>query len=137
MDKDSDDVIDEPDAFYRKLMIEIEIMSRNKNLMTFTADSDDLNDPIECGDFDYYYGFINDECPILYYQSSHPYVFPNGIILYSPTYQIEVYSYKKEIDIYESVSSSRDLFFIKDQHGKISSIKNMLMNSDRPRLDFM
>lgn len=129
------DPLEEIDSFYR---VPIRILCNRAmyvNALAYIGDSDDVGDEFESGDFNYYMGFINSECPFLYHESSHMFAFPSRVVIYSPKYQIEVSSYKKEIDVYETVSSTRRLFFIKDPKERLVAVKQMLRNSDRPRLD--
>lgn len=130
-----DDPLEEIDSFYR---VPIRILCNSAmyvNALTYIGDSDEVGDQFESGDFNYYMGFINNECPFMYHESSHMFAFPSRIVIYSPKYQIEVSSYKKEIDVYESVPSTRRLFFIKNPEERFAAVKLMLRNSDRPRLD--
>lgn len=98
------------------------------------CDSSDIDEDIECGDYDYIIGKINDECPFMYHRPSHPFEFPSRVILYGFRYQIEVDSSKHHIEIYETVQSVRNLFYLEIFDEKIYAIKNMLINSDRPVL---
>lgn len=133
--KDCDYVFDEPDRYYRGLMIYVDSLTRDENTMTYICDSSDVDDSFESGDFNYYSGFINDECAILYHQSSHIFAFPSRIVFYAPEFQIEVHSYKRGIDIYEVIPQVRNMFFIKDINERRDAIRTMLYESDRPRLD--
>lgn len=107
----------------------------NSDILTYVCDSDDVNElDKEVGDFNYSFGFINEECPILFHQASHPFACPSRIIFYTPLYQFEVSSCKREIYVYETVQKVRQLFFIEDMRERISAIEDMLRNSDRPSI---
>lgn len=133
---DKHDYIDDIDSYYR---IPLGILSNKTtcvNKLTYVGDSEDFKDDLECGDFNYYTGFINSECPFIFHESSHIFAWPNRLVIYSPNYQIEVSSYKKDIEVYETVKNIRNIFFINDISDRIKSIKELLKSTDRPRLIF-
>lgn len=110
-------------------------LADNSDVLTYVCDSDEIGETDkEVGDFNYSFGFINDECPILFHQSSHQWAFPNRVIFYTPKYQFEVCSCQREILVYETVHKVRSQFFIKNKRDRIAAIKDMLLHSDRPSL---
>lgn len=129
-----DETIYQADLYYREILGSVDLMTRGFDNMMYICDSGDIEDDFEAGEFDYYAGFLNNDCPILYHQSPNIFVFPNRAVFYTPLYQIEVSSIKKGIDIYESITPIRNIFFIKDKRSRKQAIKDMLFNSDRPKI---
>lgn len=101
------------------------------------CDSNDIDEDIVFGDYDYLIGYLNDTCPFLFQLPAYPFGMPERLILYDPKYQIEIDSSKPNIEVCEVNKSARDLFYLKPFDEKIKAIKNMLKNTDRPLLELM
>lgn len=113
----------------------VDRLANNSDILTYVCDSDDVGETDkEVGDFNYSFGFINNECPILFHQASHQWAFPSRVIFYTPRYQFEVCSCERMISVYETVRDVRNLFYIKNKRSRVAAVKDMLLNSDRPRL---
>lgn len=129
-----DELTGEPDRYYYIPIGDMETMVEFGSLQ-YICDSSDITEQFECGDYNYYCGFLNDECPILYQQPSHSWVFPSRVIFYTPHFQIEMSTDHLTIHVYETVQKIRNMFLIQPMKAKLEVIKEMLFNSDRPRLD--
>ena len=124
------------DSCYYYIMEELSDFVNNINLSLYICDSIDLDDENTIyGDYLFYIGFINDNIPFLYMESSHMFEYPPRLILYGSKFQIEINSDKIGIDVYKTVPSIRNQFFINDEKERILSIKDMLFHSDRPRIN--
>lgn len=120
---------------YNPVFNMIENIYKYSNSTYFICDSNDIDEGVEFGDYDYIIGYLNNDCPFLYQLPSEPFaMIPNRLILYDPKYQIEIDSSKPNIEVCEINKSVRDLFYIDIFDKKIEAIKNMLKNSDRPLL---
>lgn len=133
--KGRDDLYFDTDHYYRKVFNEIQYSLRSDESIVYICDSSDINeDEYSYGDYSYYAGLLTENVPFLYQAPSHDGIFPDRVVFYGPQYIIEVRSDKTYIDVYEAVQDTRNRFLIDDVDERILSIKDLLRNSNRPRL---
>lgn len=134
IDLDSKPSTEAPNTYYRAIFKRLHALI-SLGAMEYVCNSDDVDDPIEYLDYDYYWKFINPECPILFHQASHPIAIPSRVIFYHPHFQIEICDDQRNIYVCETNQNVRSLFYIEKKKDRIKAIKEMLFNSDRPRLE--
>lgn len=127
-------IFNDIEMYYRPLFAAIDDICKYAGTTYPVCDSSDVHDEIECGDYDYIIGRINDECSFLYQLPSHQFACPYRIIIYSPRYQIEIDSSIEVISVYETNQYVRNMFYLPTLRERVNAIKNMLIHSDRPLL---
>lgn len=120
---------------YQHLIDEMEYVRGSRGYMIHVCDSDEIGESWLCGDYSYYYGFVNPAVPFLYHQSSHGLEYPNRLVFYGKEFQIEVITDSIYIQIFEVVPNVRNLFFINNDKMRVWNIKDFLANTDRPLVD--
>lgn len=125
---DDENLFMDANFYYKGIFSELE---KNMNILTCICNSDDLGeDENEVGDYFYYSGIINPEVPFIYEMSTHPYHYPNRLIIFGSSYQIEISSDIQSIFVYEITMHNRYTFLscIKDK------MLRWLKETDRPRI---
>jgi hypothetical protein len=128
---DNDNMCDCSVYWYKNMFNEL--TSNNQFIMKYIFDSSDFNEPPECGDYSYYYSYIGDT-PYLLMDTLHPWAYPYRIILYDPKYEIRINADSKDIEILESVTTSRRIFMMNNESQRLHHIKKYIKNTDRPSL---
>lgn len=101
----------------------------------YICDSSDINEPIEYGDYSYYYGMISNTVGILYMHPSHETI-PARVIFYGPVYQISINGDWVGIDVCPVNLNVYGIFFMSDEFIRRNSFINHLKHTSRPLLNY-
>ena len=128
LSKDEENIFMDADFYYKSIFSELD---KYLNQMIYICDSDDLEeDESDVGDYTYYSGIINPEVPFLYEVSSHPCHYPNRLIIFGSSYQIEISADIQSIIIYDIPVRNRNAFLSNEKE----KMFNWLRETDRPRI---
>ena len=123
--KDDENLFMDADFYYKGIFSDVD---EYLNQMMYICDSDDLNEEDDVGDYNYYSGIINPEVPFLYEMSTHPCHYPNRIIIFGSSYQIEISSDIQSIIIHDLVVRNREAFLSSEKE----KMFNWLSETNRP-----
>jgi hypothetical protein len=116
---------------YEWLFTQLDKMVKRNELREICT-SDEIDEPLEAGDYTYYLvEFIDEWCMAgIYMQPSHPWVFPRRLTFYAQSGRIEMSVETSKIIVYPKNHNVMHLF---TQNPDIAGIKEYLRNTDRPR----
>jgi hypothetical protein len=83
------------------------------------------------GDFNYYAGWLLDNTPYLLHSPEFETTLPHRLQIFDKHVTIEIRTHSPLTEIYETVPSVRNLFFILDKELKVKKLHNWLLNTDR------
>ena len=102
--------------------------------MQYICNSNDINEDIIYGEYDYFYTEING-LNILYHRPTHFGIWPSRIILYDGDYSFTITNETDSALIFRITNNMKQLFEIKNNETRQKEMIYMLWNTDRPKLN--
>ncbi len=121
--------------FYEYVFKELDDIVRQFNCLTYVCCSEDINEPIERGEFDYYCGMVSSNVGIIYMRASHPWALPSRALIYGPAVQIFVSNDTVDIEASPTNEDIYNKLMVMDDAERAHLIKEFLITTDRPLLD--
>ena len=115
---------------YRDLFKELLDEVRNISMICC---SEEINEPMEKGDYDYLYGWLSSDIPFLFTQSAHTLAYPQEVILYDPKWRIHIVEYRRIIEVTPVPPETRNIFF-QPSGVRRQQLLSLVRNLDHPDL---
>lgn len=119
-------------TFYGKVIDIFDCIAYDSDETLDVANADDVNDP-DWMDCHYYVSSVlTNDIPFLLIKNAHPWIFPDMLNIYGPTYQINISCGTADISVYPINANVRNAFLNTDPIKRRSAIIDYLCHTDRP-----
>lgn len=126
--------IDVPN-YYDEVFADLDHTLKHFNCFTYVCSSDDIDEEIKYGDFDYYAGMVTSRIGVIYMRSSHPWALPSRALLYGPSIQVFVSNDDQFIELCPTNQDIYKKIMIQSEPVRTYHVKEFLKSSNRPLLD--